>query len=190
MFLFARPQIHSLKTKWGHSTRKSVFAMSQSSSSSSSSSGAETAHRDFESSLSMSASPEQVFDFIADISNLPKYLPTTKAAQSQGEGRVRVQGEANGHSYDGDGYLRPDKGALRMEWGADEGYYNGWMQVEPNGDGSKITVHIAFKGTPPGRSEEDAPPPEQVQEGLDKSLKSIQNFVEGKGGKEEPSAAT
>ena len=164
--------------------------MSQSQSASSSSNNAETAHRDFESSLSMQATPEQVFDFIADISNLPKYLPTTKAAQSQGPGRVRVQGEANGHKYDGDGYLRPDKGALRMEWGADEGYYNGWMQVEKAGEGSQVTVHISFKGSPPGRSDEDAPPPSQVQEGLDKSLKSIQNFVEGKGGKEEPSAAT
>ena len=164
--------------------------MSQSQSSSSSSSGSETAHRDFESSLSMQASPEQVFDFIADISNLPKYLPTTKSAQPQGEGRVRVQGEANGQKYDGDGYLRPDKSALRMEWGADEGYYNGWMQVEEQGDGSNVTVHISFKGAPPGRDEKDAPPPSQVQEGLDKSLKSSCNFVEGKGGKEEPSAAT
>jgi uncharacterized protein YndB with AHSA1/START domain len=166
------------------------MSQSQSSSSSSSSSNSETAHRDFESSLSMNASPEQVFDFISDIANLPKYLPTTKSAQPQGPERVRVQGEANGHKYDGDGYLRPNKDALRLEWGADEGYYNGWMQVEKSGNGSSVKVHISFRGAPPGRSEEDAPPPEQVQEGLDKSLQSIQNFVEGKGGKEEPSAAT
>ena len=159
-------------------------------SSSSSSSSSETAHRDFESSLQMKASPEQVFDFIADISNLPKYLPTTKAAQSQGPERVRVQGEANGHPYNGDGYLRPNRDALRLEWGADEGYYSGWMQIERAGDGSKVTVHIGFQGSPPGRSDEDAPPPSQVQEGLDKSLQSIQNYVEGKGGKVEPSAAT
>ena len=69
----------------------------------------------------MNATPEQVFDFIADISNLPKHLPTTKAAQGPGPGRVRVRGEANGHAYDGDGYLRPNRDALRLEWGADEG---------------------------------------------------------------------
>lgn len=145
---------------------------------------------EYEEKLTMSAGPDEVFDFVADIRNLPKYLPTTKDAQSQGPERVRVQGEAQGHRYDSDGYLRPDRGARRMEWGADEGYYSGWMQVAPNGGGSDVTVHISLRGHPPGADGGDAPAPEQVQEGLRKGLESIRNHVEGRGGKEEPSAAT
>lgn len=164
--------------------------MSQSSSQSSSSGSAQDAMGEYESSMTMGASPQDVFDFVADISNMPKYLPTTKSAQSQGEDRVRVQGEANEHKYDSDGYLRRSKENTRLEWGADEGYYSGWMQVEPDNAGSKVTVHISLQGAPPGADPNSAPPPGQIQEGLDKALQSIQNHVEGKGGKEEPSAAT
>jgi uncharacterized protein YndB with AHSA1/START domain len=47
---------------------------------------------DYEHSLTIEASPETVFDFVSDIANLPKYLPTTHHAEAQPGGRVRVQG--------------------------------------------------------------------------------------------------
>lgn len=146
---------------------------------------------EYEASLTINAPTQEIFDFISDISNLPKYLPTTKSAQPQGENRVRVQGEANGHQYDADGYLRPNEEQMRLEWGADEGYYNGWMQiVEESDETSTITVHISLRGKPPGAPSDEGPPDAQIQEGLQKSLQSIQNFVEGTGGKEKPSAET
>ena len=95
------------------------------------------------------ADARSVFDFVADVRNLPKYLPTTKDAQAQSEDRVRVQGEAQGHRYDSDGYLPPDTGALWLEWGADEGYHSGWLQVRPEDERSSITVHISLRGHPP-----------------------------------------
>ena len=145
---------------------------------------------EYEESLTVRADARKVFDFVADVRNMPKYLPTTKDAQSQGEDRVRVQGEAQGHRYDSDGYLRRDEAANRLEWGADEGYYSGWLQIRPDGDASNVTVHISLRGRPPGADEGNAPDPAQVQEGLRKGLESIRNHVEGHGGKEEPSAAT
>ncbi len=139
----------------------------------------------------MHAPPGQVLDFVADVRNLPRYLPTTKDAQPQGEGRVRVQGEAQGHRYDGDGYLRRDEAAQRLEWGADEGYYSGWLQVRGEGDGaSTVTVHISLRGHPPGADPSSAPSDDQINEGLMAGLRSIQNQLEGRGGKQEPSAAT
>ena len=144
---------------------------------------------EYEENLTIDADVDQVFAFIADIRNLPKYLPTTKAAQSQGEGRVRVQGGAEGHSYDSDGYLRPNAAAHRLEWGSDEGYYNGSMQLEDRGGQTQVTVHISLRGKPPGAPEGSAPSPDQVKEGLRKGLESIRNHVEGTGGKEEPSVA-
>ena len=145
---------------------------------------------DYESSLSMGAGAQDVFDFVTDVRNLPKYLPTTKDAQPQGSDRVRVQGEAQGHRYDSDGYLRSDPDAMRLEWGADEGYYSGWMQIEPEDQGSSVTVHISLKGKPPGADPDNAPDPDDIREGLRKGLESIRNHVEGIGGKKEPSVAT
>lgn len=151
---------------------------------------AEDPKGEYEESLTVGASADTVIDFVADVSNLPKYMPTTKAAQSQGEDRVRVQGDAQGHHYDSDGYLRRATEQGRLEWGADEGYYSGWLQVRPEGEGANVTVHISLRGAPPGADPDSAPAPEQIQEGLRKSLESIRNHVEGRGGKEEPSAAT
>ena len=145
----------------------------------------------YEQTLTMRAPPDRVLGFVSDVRNLPRYVPTTKDAQPQGEGRVRVQGEAQGHRYDGDGYLRRDDAAGRLEWGADEGYYSGWFQVRGDGGASSsVTVHISLRGHPPGADPSSAPSDEQINEGLVKGLESIRNQVEGRGGKEEPSAAT
>ena len=151
----------------------------------------------FEHSTTIDASPDEVYAFMSKVENLPKYLPTTHAAQPQQGDRVRVQGEAQGHPYNSDGYFRQDAAAHRIEWGADEGYYSGYLEVTAQGSGSSMTVHLSFSGGPPAGQgdapgEGNAPNPDQIQEGLVKALESIKNFVEDgrTGGKEEPSAAT
>jgi hypothetical protein len=143
---------------------------------------------DFQQSLTMQAPPDAVLAFVSDIRNLPRYVPTTKQAEPQGEERVHVEGDAQGHHYDADGYLRRRDGGL--EWGADEGYYKGWLKVQPEGDGSAVTVGISLNGHPPGADPDAAPSEDDINEGLRKGLESIRNQVEGTGGKEEPSAAT
>ncbi len=154
--------------------------------------------QEFEHSTSIDASPDEVYAFMSQVENLPKYLPTTHSAQAQEGERVRVQGEAQGHEYDSDGFFRKDEANHRIEWGADEQYYSGWLEVTEQGAGSTMTVHLSFSGGPPagegdapGESSE-APTREQIQEGLVTALESIKNFVEEgrSGGKEEPSAAT
>ncbi len=153
---------------------------------------------EFEHATTIDASADEVYAFISKVENLPKYLPTTKRAQPQKGERVRVQGEAAGHPYDADGYFRQNDGSKRLEWGADEHYYSGWLQVDEQGEGASMTVHLSFSGGPPkGQGEDPAasdegPNQEQIQEGLVAALESIKNFVEEgrSGGKEEPSAAT
>ena len=151
--------------------------MSQSSSSSSSSGANE-----FSSSLYMDAPADDVYDFVADISNMPKYMPTTKKAEKAGDERVRVQGGGDGFQYDSEGYLRRNADSGDLEWGADEGTYNGAMSVDPDGDGSNVTIKLHFKG-----DKYDQIPSDHVNEGLRTALESIKNHVEGKGGKVKPS---
>lgn len=155
--------------------------------------------QEFDHSTTINASPDEVYAFMSQVENLPKYLPTTHAAQPQEGERVRVQGEAQGHEYDADGFFRKDEANHRIEWGADEQYYSGHLEVTGQGDGSSMSVHLSFSGGPPAGEGDapnddssEAPNREQIQEGLVKALESIKNFVEKgrSGGKEEPSAAT
>lgn len=143
----------------------------------------------FEDSITVRAYPDKVVDFIGDIRNLPKYVPTTQQAMPQGPGRVRVAGEAHGHPYDSDGYLRCDRAARRLEWGADEGHYSGMLLVEPaSDDESIVTCRLMFRQRP--GSGPTMPSDDDIREGLRRSLESIRNHMEGTGGKVEPAAAT
>lgn len=142
---------------------------------------------EYKHSISVQASPDQVFAFVSQVENLPKYLPTVhNAAPQQGE-RVRVEGEANGHAYTDDGFYRVNQAQRRMEWGSDgENNYSGWLEVSSNGNGSNITVNLSFepRGQLDQQLEQQAGNRDQaIREGIAASLQSIQNIVEGEGGK-------
>ena len=147
---------------------------------------------EFDESMRIDAPATQVFDFVSKVQNLPKYLPTTRNATAEQGGRVHVRGEAEGHSYDADGYLRADREHMRLEWGADERHYKGSLEVTPRGkQAAEVRVHLSFSGGGPGRNAgNDGPSPEQVKEGIRQALRSIENHVTGRGGKHEPRGAS
>lgn len=146
---------------------------------------------EYERSRVIGAAPEQVFEFLSDVRNLPQYLPTTHHAEPQGPDRVRVQGEARGHDYDADGFFRRDQQDLRLEWGSDgELRYRGQLRVEPDGGrgGSRVTVHLSFeppRGMAQGLGDADS----RIEEGIEAALESIQRQCEGQSGKVEPQGA-
>lgn len=150
---------------------------------------------EYEHTLTIKSRPQQVFDFVSEISNLPRYLPTVRNAMPQGTARVRVQGEAAGHQYDSDGYYHVDKTRQRMEWGSDgENQYRGWLEV--TGDDADttatVTVHLSFEPRPDIAERYDQQSGNRhrtILEGLESALQSIKNLCEGKGGKIEPHAA-
>lgn len=148
---------------------------------------------EYEHAQSIGAAPNAVFAFVSQVQNLPQYLPTTKAAEPQGDERVRVRGEAEGRSYDSDGFFRADEAARRLEWGADEpNTYSGWLSVTDADGGARVTVHLSFgpQSSVPEQIEAQSGDQRPIQEGLEAALLSIRNIVEGQGGKVEPPAAT
>jgi uncharacterized protein YndB with AHSA1/START domain len=148
----------------------------------------------YEHTATVNSSPEQVFDFVSNIDNLPRYLPTFKNAMSQGHERVRVQGEAGKHQYDSVGYYRVDKTRNRIEWGSDgDNQYHGWLEVKADeGAAATVTVHLSFDPRPDIAEKYDQLSGDRhrtIQESLEKALRSIKNQCEGEGGKIEPHAA-
>lgn len=144
---------------------------------------------EYEHATTVQASPETVFAFVSDVHNLPRYLPTVHNAMPAAGGKVRVQGEAQGHPYDDDGYLRVDQASRRMEWGSDgEDDYSGWLTV--TGDDAMratVTVHLAF-GEQTGDEQQIPNQDERIERGLREALDAIRQEVEQQGGSMERSA--
>jgi Polyketide cyclase / dehydrase and lipid transport len=100
----------------------------------------------------VAAAPDAVYAAIADVGNLPKYVPQMTAARPTGDDRVEVDARYEGREQHGEAAFHADQAARRIEWSAPSGYH-GWMQVDPDGEGSRLTL---FLDTPhPGTSDHD-----------------------------------
>lgn len=95
-------------------------------------------HTDF-----VAAPPEQVFSALADVGNLPRYVPQVTAAERLDGERIRVQARYEGHTQEGEAWFRTDAAERRLEWGSPGNEYRGWIQVSPERDGSRLTLFLA-----------------------------------------------
>ena len=91
----------------------------------------------------VAASPERVFTALADIDNLPRYVPQLTGAHHLEGDKVEVEARYEGHTQKGEAWFRSDESQRRIEWGAPGGDYHGWLQVNPEGEGSRLTLFLA-----------------------------------------------
>ncbi len=146
---------------------------------------------DFEGHISIAASGQEVWDFVSQIANLPKYLPTVKKAEDIGGGRIRVRSEVENEAREQDGFFRVAVAGERLEWGSDgDKDYHGFMELTDNGHGETgVMVHLHLNPPPQDKAaienRSDADFESKMQEGVEKCLQSIKGNVEGTGGKEE-----
>lgn len=88
------------------------------------------------------ADADRLYQAIADPENLPRFVPQVTGIQRQDGGeRVEVEARYSGKAEHGGAYFRTDDASRRIEWGADSGYH-GWMQVDPDSDGSRLTLFL------------------------------------------------
>ena len=89
----------------------------------------------------VAAPADAVFAAIADLRNLPRFVPQMTAVR-QGDGdRVDVDARYEGREQHGEAAFHADEAQRRIEWSATSGY-RGWMQVDPDGDGSRLTLFL------------------------------------------------
>ena len=142
---------------------------------------------EYQRTIKIKAEAGKVFDFVSDINNLPRYLPTVREAKPQGDERIIVEGEAAGHPYHNDGNFHVDHGARRMEWSSDgENDYRGWLEVKDGTEAatSEVTVHLAFNPRPELArkfAEQQTNRDQAIEQGIEKALFSIQHNCEGTG---------
>ena len=91
----------------------------------------------------IAAAPDQVFAVLSDVSRLPEFVPQVTEARAGAGDDVVVDARYEGHTQHGEGWFRPDPDRHRIEWGSRSSSYHGWMQVDPDGDGSRLTLFLA-----------------------------------------------
>jgi len=107
-----------------------------------------------------------LFKYLADPRNLPRYFPQMTAAEPEGGDSVHVEAEVHGHHVEGEAWVRPDKSARRLAWGAEgpDDYY-GELQVDELEAGrSRITVALHSVREAEGG---------EVQEGLEQTVAAL-----------------
>ena len=90
----------------------------------------------------VAASPDRVFAALADVDNLPRYVPQVTAARRGAGDKVEVEARYEGHTQQGEGWFRVDESARLVEWGAAGTDYHGSLQVSPEEEGSRLTLTL------------------------------------------------
>ena len=114
----------------------------------------------------VAADADKVYAALADVRNLPHYVPQMTRAEPHDGDKVTVEARYAGHTQTGEGWFRTDDEKRRIEWGSEGSEYNGWLQVDPDDEGSRLTLYVA---TVHG----DAPDPEVMG-----TLDAIRRLVE------------
>lgn len=89
----------------------------------------------------IAAAPDAVYAAISDVGNLPKFVPQLTAVRSTDAGQVEVAARYEGHEQHGEASFEAIAAEKRIEWGAASGY-RGWMQVDADGAGSRLTLFL------------------------------------------------
>lgn len=145
------------------------------------------------------ASAGEVFAWLSDVKNLPRYLPPVIDASIEGpsaEGtpgqriRATLEYPGGGGTFQAEGYFAVDEGRRRMEWGAEvQRDYSGWLEVAENGDSqSQVSVHLNFgeRSVEPEMREQAPEEHNPLAEGIAATLESIRRQIEEGSGKVEP----
>ena len=154
--------------------------------------------QEYEQSRAIAAPANEVFAWVSDVENLPKYLPPIKDARIEGSAAEGSPGERvemlveipDRGEFESEGYFDVDAEARTMRWGAETGRdYSGRLTVAEAGDGQcEVTVHLSFgprsvEGEIQEDSSEDRNP---LEESLGATLESIRRQIEEGSGKLPP----
>ena len=129
----------------------------------------------YERSTTVAAEPDRLFSWLANVSNLPTYMPSIQAAERDGDAirtKARVETDGEVREYEGEAEFETDGAARTMTWGAKgPNDYHGELEVEEDGDGSQVSVRITTE-----RSADDDE--DTIETHLERTVAQIKRLVE------------
>lgn len=90
------------------------------------------------------APPDRLFDWLADVRNLPRYMHRMSDARPADGDAVQVTARLpDGREVQGEAWFRSDRDRRRIEWGSEgPNDYHGWLEVHDHSAGSEVEVHL------------------------------------------------
>lgn len=127
----------------------------------------------YESSITIDVPADRLFAYLADVENLPTYLPRITSARSTGDGTVDVtasiEHDGETREVEGEAWVRAEEPGTTLTWGAPgPNSYTGQIDLDPVDETScRATVRIDTERQG-----------ERVQEGVDEAAEGIKRAAE------------
>lgn len=124
---------------------------------------------DYQKDQVVDAPAQQLFDYLADVRNLPRYFSSmTSAEPAEGEA-VHVVAVVHGTRREGEAWFRVDHDRKHLEWGSEgDSGYRGSLDVTGDEERSTVTVSLHTERVESG----------ELDDGLATTLATIRQLVE------------
>jgi carbon monoxide dehydrogenase subunit G len=131
---------------------------------------------EFSRSTTIDADPDELFEFLSKVENLPQYFTgMTEAHHTQGDAvHVTADPDVTGAPPDVNGevhaeaWFRIDADQRALSWGSEgEHDYRGELQVSPDGDSARVSVLLHTE-----HDDRDA-----IETGIERTLANIEQIV-------------
>ncbi|MEU3627853.1 hypothetical protein BS329_09130 [Amycolatopsis coloradensis] len=121
---------------------------------------------DYRHTATIEMPPSELFAFLREPRNLPRYFPQLTQAEPEGGDAVHVEAEVHGEHVEGEAWLKVDEGNRSLRWGAQGPHdYQGELSIAEDGPAaSRLTVTLHSV-----RDADDA----EVQRGLEETVAAL-----------------
>jgi len=124
---------------------------------------------DYEADTRVRVTAQQLFDYVSDTGNIPKFLPSVSAVQPTGEASVHVSGTlGGGEVIERDVELAVDNDNHTLTWSSGRHGYRGHLTVVGYGINSGLAVTVSSEHGDP----------RQIKQGVEEAVATIKKQLE------------
>jgi uncharacterized membrane protein len=127
---------------------------------------------DYRAQVDVGADADEVFGYLSDIANLPRYFTRMTSAEPGDGEEVHVTADLGDRTVEGDAWFKVDNEGHTLSWGSEaDSDYHGRLHVGEKGLGAYVSVTLSTNRAA-GK---------EIQDGLEETLGNIKALVEPAG---------
>jgi hypothetical protein len=124
---------------------------------------------DYSGSADVRVPAGQLFGYLSEVSNLPRYFTAMTSAEPAGQDEVHVVADVDGVTREAEAWFRVDRERRHLEWGSEgPDNYHGYLDVTGDGATASVTVFLHTEGVDSG----------DIDRGIAGTLAEIKRLVE------------